>query len=171
MEFWNLSGVRLGSYDVHAHFLQIVNPCRAGFIWWNEYIFSFPVIAWWRHEMETFSVSLALCEENPPVTGGFPSQRLVTRIFDVFFVCLDERLSKQSRRRWFDTPSRSLWRHSNASALIGHWLWISVIAEDVTPVASTSWLLMTWPRKEPGHQRSWYWHSYPGLFRFQNQKG
>ena len=26
---------------------------------------------------------------------------------------LNKRLSKQSRRRWFETPSRSLWRHCN----------------------------------------------------------
>ena len=35
-----------------------------------------------------------------------------------FFVCFlwsppEKRLSKQSRRRWFETPSRSLWRHCN----------------------------------------------------------
>ena len=35
--------------------------------------------------METFSVLLSLCEGNLPVTGGFPSQRQVTRIFDIFF--------------------------------------------------------------------------------------
>ena len=49
--------------------------------------------------METFSALLAICEGNPPVTGGFPSQRPVTRSFDVFFdLRLDKRLSKQSRR-------------------------------------------------------------------------
>ena len=30
---------------------------------------------WWCHQMETPSALLALCEGNPPVTGGFPSQR------------------------------------------------------------------------------------------------
>ena len=35
--------------------------------------------------MEAFSALLALCEENPPVTGGFPSSRTVTRSFDVLF--------------------------------------------------------------------------------------
>ena len=34
---------------------------------------------WWRHQMETFSDLLALCDGNPPVTGGFSSQRPVTR--------------------------------------------------------------------------------------------
>ena len=43
---------------------------------------------------------LALCEGNPPVTGGFPSQRPVTRSFDVFLdLRLNNRLSKQSRRQ------------------------------------------------------------------------
>ena len=35
--------------------------------------------------METFSMSLALCEGNSPVNGEFSSQRPVTRSFDVFF--------------------------------------------------------------------------------------
>ena len=51
---------------------------------------------------------------NSPVTGEFPSHRPVTRSFDVFFALrLNKRLSKQSRRRWFETPSRSIWRHCN----------------------------------------------------------
>ena len=70
--------------------------------------------AWWCHQMETFSALLVLCDGNPPVTSGFPSQRPVTRSFDVFFdLCLIKRLNKQSRRRWFETPARSLWRHCN----------------------------------------------------------
>ena len=69
---------------------------------------------WWRHEMEAFSALLALCEGKPPVTGVFPSQRLVTRGFDIFFdLCLNKRLSKRSRWRWLETPSGSLWRHCN----------------------------------------------------------
>ena len=35
--------------------------------------------------METFSAFLALCAGNSPVTGEFPSQRPVTRSFEVFF--------------------------------------------------------------------------------------
>ena len=35
--------------------------------------------------MEIFSALLVLCEGNPPVTGGLPSQRPVRRSFDVFF--------------------------------------------------------------------------------------
>ena len=35
--------------------------------------------------METFSVSLAICAVNSPVTGEFPAQRPVTWSFRVFF--------------------------------------------------------------------------------------
>ena len=35
--------------------------------------------------METFSVLLALCVGNSPVTGEFSTQRPVTLSFDVFF--------------------------------------------------------------------------------------
>ena len=45
-------------------------------------------ISWWRHQMETFSASLALCAGNTPVTGEFHAQRPVTRSFDgFFFIC------------------------------------------------------------------------------------
>ena len=58
---------------------------------------------WWRHQMETFSVLLALCAGNSPVTGEFPSQRPVTRSIDILFdLRLNKRLSKQRRRRWFE---------------------------------------------------------------------
>ena len=50
------------------------------------------ISTWWRHQMETFSVLLALCAGNSPVTGEFPAQRPVTRSFGVFF---DLRLNKR----------------------------------------------------------------------------
>ena len=71
--------------------------------------------SWWRQQMKTSSALLVLYEGKPPFTGGFPSQRPVTRSFDVFLDRrLNKRLSKQSRRWWFETPSRQLWRHRNA---------------------------------------------------------
>ena len=49
---------------------------------------------------------------NTPVTDEFPSQRPVTRGFDVFFdPRLNKQLSKQSWGWWFELPSRPLWRH------------------------------------------------------------
>ena len=47
-------------------------------------------------------------------TGRPRSQRPVTRNFDVLFdMWLNKRLSKQSRRRWFETSSRLIWRQCN----------------------------------------------------------
>ena len=43
------------------------------------------LLTWWRHQMETFSALLAICSGNSPVPGEFPSQRPVTRSFNVFF--------------------------------------------------------------------------------------
>ena len=62
-----------------------------------------------------FVVTGPLCG-NSLITGEFPAQRPVTRSFDVFFdVPLNNRSSKQSRCWWFETPSRSLWRHYNGN--------------------------------------------------------
>ena len=64
--------------------------------------------------MEAFSALLALCEGNPTVTGEFPLQRPVTRVFNVFFdLRLKKRLNKHSKRLRFETPSRSFWRYCN----------------------------------------------------------
>ena len=47
--------------------------------------------------METFSALLAICAGNSPVSGEFPTQRPVTRNFDVYFDLHPNKwLSKQS---------------------------------------------------------------------------
>ena len=75
----------------------------------------FVAAVWWCHQMETFSALLAICAENSPVPGEFPTQRPMMRSFDVFF---DRRpnkgLSKQWQGWWFEMQSSPLWRHSNA---------------------------------------------------------
>ena len=64
-----------------------------------------------------FRVTGHLCG-NSPVPGEFPTQRPVTRSFDVFFdLRLNKRLSKQSSGWWFKTLSRPLWRHCNVNFL------------------------------------------------------
>ena len=79
-------------------------------------IFHLTQIPWWRHQMKTFSALLAICAGNSPVPGEFPAQRPLTRSFDVYFdLSLNKRLSKQWRGWWFETQSRSLWRHRNAT--------------------------------------------------------
>ena len=83
---------------------------------------------WWRHRMETFSALLTIFMGNSPVTGEFPTQRSVTRCFNVFFdLRQNKRLSKQWWGWWFETPSCPLWYHCYYS-VICHWqLWISRI--------------------------------------------
>ena len=66
---------------------------------------------WWRHQMEPISALLAICAGNSPVTSEFPAQSPVTRNFDVFYVRLNTRLHKQWWGWWFETPSRTSWRH------------------------------------------------------------
>ena len=98
--------------------------------------FSFTKMPWWRHQMETFSALLAICAGNSPVPGEFPTQRPVTRSFDVFFdQRLNKRLSKQPWGWWFETPAWSLWRHHNAlecvgcemAAILSRWRWVKCV--------------------------------------------
>ena len=54
-----------------------------------------------------------------PLCGEFngyrwiPLKKPVTRSVDVFCLCLNKRLSKQSWGWWFETQSRPWWRHNN----------------------------------------------------------
>ena len=62
-----------------------------------------------------FRVTGPLCGEFTG-PGEFPSQRPVTRSFDVFFdLRPNKRLSKQPWGWWFETPSWSLWRQCNVN--------------------------------------------------------
>ena len=64
--------------------------------------------------METFSALLAICAGISPVPGEFPTQRPVTRSFDVFLdLRLNKPLSKQPWGWWFESLSRPLRRHRN----------------------------------------------------------
>ena len=68
-----------------------------------------------------FRVTGSLCGE---FTGPCecPTQRPVTRSFDVFFdLRLNKRLSKQPWGWWFETLSWSLWRHRNVVATLYTW--------------------------------------------------
>ena len=68
---------------------------------------------WWRHQMETFSVFLALCGMNPLVTGGFP----VTKASDADLWCVLWSAPEQPMEQTLETPVLSalwsLWRHCN----------------------------------------------------------
>ena len=71
---------RQGYCDTSTH-VRIQNTCLGA-----HHLETHKKKSWWRHRMETFSALLALCGGNSPVTSEFPSQRPVTRSFDVFFV-------------------------------------------------------------------------------------
>ena len=72
----------------------------------------------WRHQMETFSVLLAICAGNPPepVNSPHKGQRRGALMF--FYLHLNIRLSKQSWGGWFETQSRPLWRQCNDLSII-----------------------------------------------------
>ena len=59
------------------------------------------------------------------------------KLWCIFDLRLNKRLSKQSRRRWFDTPSYSLWRHCNGRKqnTIDRYC-ISVLASQITGIST-----------------------------------
>ena len=72
-------------------------------------------IPWWQHKMGTFSALLALCAGNSlsPVNSPHKGQWHGALMFSLICDWTNGK-SKQSRRRWFETRSCSLWRHCNA---------------------------------------------------------
>ena len=97
-------------------------------------------ITWWCHQTEAFSTLLAICAGNSPVTDEFPSQRPVTRSFDVFLWSpLNKQLSIQSWGWWFDTPYHPLWRHCNDNFSVG-----SYDPYDILQACSTCLWTITW---------------------------
>ena len=50
--------------------------------------------SWWCHDMEMLSVLLALCEGNPPVIDGFPSQKADNMLLWCFLWCQPKKLKK-----------------------------------------------------------------------------
>ena len=57
------------------------------FVWSMGCIVKKKTLAWWRHQMETFSALLAICAGNSPVFSEFPAQRPVAQSFCGFFIC------------------------------------------------------------------------------------
>ena len=104
---WNVTGYcdSLSTTKIQSPFLVVNSITVAG-------------LAWWRHQMKTFSSLLTFCAGNSPVPGEFPSQMPVTQSFGVFFdLRLNIRLSKQSWGWRFETLSCPLWRHNNGDSM------------------------------------------------------
>ena len=117
--------------------------------------------------METLSALLAICAGNSPVPGEFPTQRPVTRIFDVFFdLRLNKRLSKQPWGWRFETLSRPLWCYRNATNSCKHMDTYSAM----WPLYAYTWpelpmpeyrcvseLLRKWPVSSTEVTNCWQW--------------
>ena len=96
--------------------------------WWGWWLET-PWGLSWRHCSAPGRYGSDFFLGSSQVTGEFPSQRPVTRSFDIFFhLCLNERLSKQSWGWWSETPSRSLWCHCYGNGEIILHIW----ADDIT---------------------------------------
>ena len=94
-----------------SHRICILVPYCCGY---GTLYVSILYMAWWRHQMETFSALLALCAVNSPHKDQWHVE-----LWCFFYLHLNKRLSKQSRRWWFETPSRPLWCHCNWMILGG----------------------------------------------------
>ena len=87
-------------------------------IQWTWYGFLYPMMT--SSNGNIFRVTGPLCGEFTG-PGEFPTQRPVTRSFDVFFdLRRNEWLSKQPWGWWFETPSLSLSRQCNALRTDSH---------------------------------------------------
>ena len=81
--------------------------------WLNHYPSNVAAFMMTSSNGSIFRVTDPLCGEFTG-PGEFPTQRPVTRSFDVFFdLRLNKRLSKQPGGWWFETLSWSLWRQCN----------------------------------------------------------
>ena len=135
--YWPENVITIIAEDLAPNKLQVIRYINFG-ITLNDALIhhTYPVFIITSTNWNIFRVTGPLWGE-PPVTGGFPSKRPVTRIFDVFFdLRLNKRSSKQPRRRWFETPLRLLWRRCNVhcatvltnfppnAEYMRHWNWI-----------------------------------------------
>ena len=79
----------------------------------SRHISSYPSSMMTSSNGNIFRVT-GLSAGNSPVPGEFPTQRPVTRSFDVYYdLRPNKRLSKQSWAWWFETLSPPLWRNRN----------------------------------------------------------
>ena len=93
------------SSEIAIKRLAVAYVITASYFLWNG------ARSWWRHQMETFSASVAICAGNSLVPGEFPAQKPMTRNFDVFIDLLPNKRLTQCWGWLFETPSSLLLRH------------------------------------------------------------
>ena len=108
VSLWNLgSAAAEAAVNFQSDWKSLTWHCSYG---------KFSIVMMTSSKGNIFRVTGNLSGESP-VTGEFPTQRPVTRSFDVFFdLHLNKRLSKQSWGWWFQRLPRPLWRHSNGTS-------------------------------------------------------
>ena len=85
---------------------------------------------------------------EPPVIGGFPSQRVSNTGSDVFCdVSLNKLLNKQSSRRRFETPICPLWLHCNVFPCI----WQPPALRWIRAYHNHVWWLLSYIELKCGH--------------------
>ena len=127
-------------------FGEAIWPVQVYYLWYNRGIWrisadetrdSEKMLSMHGHQMERFSVLLALCAGNSPVTGEFPAQRPVTQSFDVFFdlqrcyLCMGIKW-KHFRGHWpfvrgihrspVNSPHKGQWHRALMFSLICAWI-------------------------------------------------
>ena len=103
---WNVHSERISDLCEICNDLTEVGSLQYMSFWYHIFMW---LLYMRRHQMVTFSALLAFCVGNSPVTGEFPTQRPMTRSFDVSSHSrLNQHLSKQWGRQWFEAPWHSL---------------------------------------------------------------
>ena len=73
----------------------------------------------WRHDNGTLSILMALCERNPPVTGGFPSEWTCNaKLWCLFLVGLSKLSHRSLNRLSFETIN------SVVSSFVSRYSWL-----------------------------------------------
>ena len=102
--------------------------------------------AWWRYDMGTLSTLLALCEGNPLVTSGFPSQTASNAelFYFFFFVSLKLLQAEEVVEQIIKLPD--IWAATVLMWHHGDGIWV---CEASLPYLET---LSMWPISACGHQ-------------------
>ena len=108
--------LRLEEYDWHfaddiIRYIFLKDDLGTGYILVTVIDFSATLTSWWRHQMETFPHYWP-----GPLCGEFTSRRWIPLTRPVTMFSLIWAWTKRWRR-WFETPSRSIWRHCNVNEM------------------------------------------------------
>ena len=122
--FCFLKWVSRGAIDEMSHLgFGLLNIRSSIYPWETLPILQKYMLSWRRHQMETFSTLLALCEGNSPVTARFSSQRPVTR--RLYFLCAPEQTVEQTMETLAHVSMTSQKLTCFHLKLYSGWLWMN----------------------------------------------